>query len=1132
MVPAHPHSALLQQGPGEERIYPQLTRFLVALAAVVLSALAPVAQAQVQPYQANDYKGFYSVLPPGTNGTFNAVEFAQAQLGTYPLHSRDQIPLYENLVYATPGLTAGQIPSYFKDASFGVQAGQVERTYSPRAGVTIQRDSGYGVPHVYGVTRSDTIFGAGYASAEDRLFFMDVLRNAGRGQLSGFAGGANKAMDADVWSNAPYTEADLQEQIDKADDLYGTEGAALQQDLVDYVAGINQYISEARTDPTKMPYEYAAIGKPLQDWQGTDVIATAALIGGIFGKGGGNELGSAQVLEEARDRFGGAAGEQAWRDFRRQDDPEAPTTVKSGQGSFPYPTSRGSSGVALPDEGSLVNPPNSTSTPLVPGAEPLFDGLRRLGGMSNALLVSGAESESGRPVAVMGPQVAYFMPQILLELDLHGPDIDAQGAAFAGVSPYILLGRGQDYAWSATSAGQDIIDTFAEKLCEPDGSEPDVQSTYYLYKGECRPMEILTRVNNITPNPGDPSPPETYTLQAQRTVHGIVAKRGTVDGRPVAFARQRSTYFHEADSARAFAELNRPSKVQNVQDFQRVASKINFTFNWFYTDDRDIGYFNSGDNPVRAAGADPDFPNWGTGEYDWKGWETTFKTSDVTPFEEHPRVINQDYITSWNNKQAPGFDSADGQFGYGPIYRSDSLDDEIDPKIAGAARMSLPEAIDSMEEAGTVDLRAKQLIPLLLQVVGTPSDPQLAAAVNTLQAWYAAGAHRIDRNQNGQYDQAAAVQIMDAWWPRLLEAEFEPEMGSAFFDAVQSVIGFDNEPNNHGQHLGSAYQDGWWGYVSKDLRRVLGQSAADPFSRTYCGGGSLTACRTALRQALTDALAVPATTLYDEDPGTAGVQRVSGCPAGKSDQWCFDSVRFRPIGAVTVPTIHWINRPTYQQAVQVQGHRPRGYVRPQSAASIRAALVPAYKACSAPNRRHGPPLAFDSCNPPELRSSYLTMGAPDANGQVANGSGTVAFRVFPGNPSTPADEADVNVTFALLDVRKQGDLSDYAGQVQVNTVVRMTDRDNNEVAGGGDDPATMTDYPLNVPATCSPTASTTTGGACNLSTSLDAVVPGVIKEGDRSSWQVGTVQVFDGGADGVLSTSPNTLFARQGVFVP
>ena len=1039
--------------------------------------------------------------------------------------------MYEDLVYATPGLTAAQIPNYFKNGSFGAPPGQIEQTYSPRAGVTIVRDSNFGMAHVYGVTRSDTIFGAGYAGAEDRLFFMDVLRHAGRGQLSGFAGGANKAMDADVWSNAPYTEADLQEQIDKADDFYGAEGAALQQDLADYVAGINQYVSEARLDVTKMPYEYAAINKPLEDWQGTDVIATAALIGGIFGKGGGGEIGSAVALEEAKDRFGGAAGEQAWRDFRRQDDPEAPTTVKAGSGSFDYPTQRGSAGVALPDEGSLVNPPNNSSTPLVPGAEPLFDGLRQISGMSNALLVSGAESESGRPIAVMGPQVAYFMPQILLELDLHGPDLDAQGAAFAGVSPYVLLGRGQDYAWSATSAGQDIIDTFAEKLCEPDGSEPDVQSTHYLYKGQCRPMEILTRVNNITPNPGDPSPPETYTLEAQRTVHGIVAKRGTVDGDPVAFARQRSTYFHEADSARAFARLNRPSQVQNAEDFQHVVSDINFTFNWFYADDRDIAYFNSGDNPVRAAGADPDLPNWGTGEYDWPGLETTFKTSDVTPFSEHPQVINQDYITSWNNKQAPGFDSADDQYGFGPIYRSDSLDDEIDQRLAGSGKISLPELIDSMEVAGTKDLRAAQLLPLLLQVVGTPSDPQLAAAVATLQDWAAAGAQRIDHDQDGQYDHAGAVAIMDAWWPRLLDAEFKPEMGASLFEAVHSVLGFDNEPNNHGDHLGSAYQGGWWGFVSKDLRRVLGQPVSDGFSRTYCGSGSLTACRDALRQALADAIGVPASELYDEDHDTAGVQRVGGCPAGKSDQWCFDSVRFRPIGAVTVPTIHWINRPTYQQAVEIQGHRNRGYARPQGASPLRVSLVPAFRACSAPDREHGPPLAFGSCNPPEPRSDHLTVGTPDANGNAVASVGMMKFGVFPGNPSTGADEADVNVAFSLTDVRRSSDEADYTGQLQAVATVRITDRDNELAPGGGSDPATVSDFPFpaTVPCVATPAAA---GATCELNTTLDALMPGAVKELDRSIWQLEAIQVFDGGSDGLVSTSPNTLFARQGIFVP
>src|SRR5207302_8462788 len=131
-------------------------------------------------------------------------------------------------------------------------------------------------------------------------------------------------------------------------------------------------------------------------------------------------------------------------------------------------------------------------------------------------------------------------------------------------------------------AGQKIIDTSPEKLGGPDGSHPTVQSTHYLYKGECLAMDILTRTNNIVPNPADPSPPETFTLEAQRTVHGIVYKRGMVDGRPVAFVRERSTYFHEADSAIGFSDFNDPAKIQNVKDFQHAASKINFTFNWYY----------------------------------------------------------------------------------------------------------------------------------------------------------------------------------------------------------------------------------------------------------------------------------------------------------------------------------------------------------------------------------------------------------------------------------------------------------------------------------------------------------------------------------------------------------------------
>ena len=156
---------------------------------------------------------------------------------------------------------------------------------------------------------------------------------------------------------------------------------------------------------------------------------------------------------------------------------------------------------------------------------------------SNALLVSGRESTSGHPIAVMGPQTGYFAPQILMDEDVHGPGIDARGAAFPGRNLYVQLGRGRDYAWSATSAGQDIIDTFAVPLCEPDGLAPTIDSMHYRFRGQCLPIEVLEKTNNWTPSPADDTPPGSETLHAERTKLGLITARATIGGKPVAYTR-------------------------------------------------------------------------------------------------------------------------------------------------------------------------------------------------------------------------------------------------------------------------------------------------------------------------------------------------------------------------------------------------------------------------------------------------------------------------------------------------------------------------------------------------------------------------------------------------------------------
>jgi hypothetical protein len=209
------------------------------------------------------------------------------------------------------------------------------------------------------------------------------------------------------------------------------------------------------------------------------------------------------------------------------------------------------------------------------------------------------------------------------------------------------------------------------------------------------------------------------------------------------------------------------------------------------------------------------------------------------------------------------------------------------------------------------------------------------------------------------------------------------------------------------------------------------------------------------------------------------------------------------------------------------------YPRPRHAASLSVSLVPAFEECTAPNREHGPPLAFGSCNPAQLASDYLTFGTMDSNGRPANGVGSVRAGVVAGNQATAPDEADVRLRVTLTDVRLAADVDeDYAGTLRAAVPIQVTDRDNvpapslaNQATGQA------THFGFDVGCTVTPDASV--GATCATTTSADAVVPGVIKEGKRAVWELGQVQVFDGGADSdAASTGDNTLFAVQGVFVP
>jgi acyl-homoserine lactone acylase PvdQ len=899
---------------------------IAALAAVIssLCAATPALADDPAPYGQNDAGGFRNVLPIGENGTDNAAQLAAFELDSsnLPPHWADQQSLYEGLMYASakPSFGMSDVEQYYKDATFGVQSGHVESTTTPKAGVTIVRDDQFGIPHVYGVTRADTMFGAGYANAQDRLFLMDVLRHTGRAELSSFIGGANTAMDHAQWAAAPYTDADLQEQYDNAPEtaeqqgLPRSVGVALQEDVTAYVAGINGYIDDALANPTLLPAEYAALGKLPTHWDVTDVIAEASLIGGIFGRGGGSELRSAELEQAFVKRFGKRAGQRAWKDFRSKNDPEAPTTVIGKR--FPYETTSAFAkrGLAMPDPGSVVPAPVAKGSVAGPATAStpndlghvgawLARALRRPLHASNWELVSARQSKTGHPIGVLGPQVGYYQPQILMEEDLHGPGIDARGATFPGVGLYVLLGHGRDYAWSATTATSDLVDTFAEVLCQDD--------FHYLYKGDCLPMEKLERTNSWTPNAVDMTPPGSETLTAYRTVHGIVFARGKVHGKEVAFTSARSTYFHEADSALFFRDLNDPEfMADGPKAFDKAAKVMNFAFNWSYIDNKHTDYQLTGWYPQRAPGTSPDFPILGTGQYDWKGLDPKTHEADWLPQSKHPHVTDQSYLVSWNNKQAPGWAAADDIYNFGSIHRQQLIADRVRRGIRGSRKMTLPQLVQAMEEPATEDIRTVKLLPTLLRAVGKPSNPKLRAAIAELRQWRKAGGHRRDLDKDGVDEFTPAITLMDAWWPKLVAAEFQPALGKKLFEQTQGMNPIISVDVLGGPFAPPFFGD-WYGNVSKDLRAVFGGKVRGAYSRAYCGNGSRSRCRAALQRSLLAATKVTATNLYGH-----------GDCASDPSPACWDQNRAVHTSAISTPEMIFQNRPTFQQAVAVTKNLP------------------------------------------------------------------------------------------------------------------------------------------------------------------------------------------------------------------
>ncbi len=824
----------------------------VVVASVTVAALAAAPNALAGDY-AEDYADTaLNIIPSGQYG--GVVINPKAD---------DQALMYDGLTPLFDDISEGDLTTYFKSeaiGNLGTDGPALSTETLPRNDVTITRDQ-FNVPHVKADTEEAGVWAAGWIAAKDRGLLLQQARYNSRVAAIDVPGLSAITLVSTLqnFRPSPQTEAAVAEQ-EQALLAHGAEGQAVLNDIDTFIEGINAYLD--------------SIDSANERWTRNDVFAVNSLKSQFLGQGGGDEARRTQFYSGLQERLGDEEGRSVFNDLRQFKNPESPTTI---DGKFKYGK--------LPKKGKtkgnvIIDPDSYETVDVTPGSSPPADQPSPnysipSGTASNTLMINAEESATGNPLMVGGPQIGYFYPGLTYEIDMDAGDLKWRGATSAPFPGYLLIGRGEDFATTLTSASADVIDQFAETLCE--GSD-----LKYMYNGECLDMELF-EAGTL-----GGQPVEFYT-----TVHGPVTGYATVDGEKVAISRQRSGYGEDVVDLLFNRRISNGS-VENYEDFFDAAAQTPQTFNSFYIDHEHVAEYTAGKLPIRNKKVDPGLLTDGTGKFEWEG---------VLDPDDHPHGIDPEdgTMTNWNETVAHGFSAADENFGRnGSVMRVDLLDENLDRLKGSDDKWDLAEVTAAMNAGATQDVRAIRTVPLLhdLLTPGIAPSAEAQKAVHIMVAWNEAGGSRLDVNLDGEIDHPGAA-IMDRAWPKIADAFMEPQLGPQLDELASLFSRYDLPPG--GQY------SGWHQYFDRDIRDLLGKKVDKPFKNDYCGDGDEQACRDAVWAAIQEAV--------DELTAEQGPDL---------EAWRADAVRerIRFAPGLLPTTMRYTNRPSgIQQVISFDGHR-------------------------------------------------------------------------------------------------------------------------------------------------------------------------------------------------------------------
>ena len=569
------------------------------------------------------------------------------------------------------------------------------------APVEIVRDA-HAIPHIYAKSPRDGAFAMGYVHAQDRLWQLEMQRRIGAARLAEVVGEPGFKTDRFLRTLGLYrvAERNFERLSPEAQAIYRA-----------YAAGVNAYL-EAHSG--LMPPEFLLLGHEPEPWRPADSLVWLKIMAWDLGDNFSDEL--------LRARLAGRLDRAQLQDLWAQHPDDPPPGPHAGGEAFdPAGIDFGALAAALP-----------------------ADTVSGLG--SNGWVISGAHTESGKPLLANDPHLRLEVPSVWYLAHISTPEFEVVGATLPGL-PFPLLGRTRHLAWGFTNTGPDVQDLFIERI------DPDDPTRYLTPEGSV-PFTLRPETIHV-------SGEEPVELLVRETRHGPVVS-DVIDesaeflepGHVLAFAW---TALDEDDlSAQALVNATSATDPESFVEALRDLAVPQQTI-VFADREGNIGYVAPGRVPIRASGqGHMPAPGW-TGTHDWV---------DRVPYEALPGENNpaSGRIVSANNRMV--------EDDY-PYYLSDDWTAPYRARRIEALLEARPKhdvASFAAIQQDQVSLAAERLAPVLLRLAKPRGNPG-RDALNLLIQW-----------DYGMGREAPEPLIYMAWLRELMHALFADELGDVFED--------------------------------------------------------------------------------------------------------------------------------------------------------------------------------------------------------------------------------------------------------------------------------------------------------------------------------------------------------------